>query len=40
MRSRFVDMTKGVNFSVVRNAIIALEVFRHYFTMSKADNLA
>ena len=40
MRSLFVHPTNGVNFSVIRNVISALESFQHYFTMSKVDNLS
>ena len=40
MRSRFVHVTNGVDFSVVRKVISTLEDFRHYFMMSKADDLS
>ena len=39
MLSQFVHMTNGVNFSVVRKIISALEDFWRYFMMSKADDL-
>ena len=37
MHSRFVHMTNGIDFSVVKNAISALEDFLQYFMMSKVD---
>ena len=40
MHSRFVHVTDGVDFSVVRNAMSALEDFHRYFMNSKADNLS
>ena len=40
MRSQFVRVTDGVDFSVVRNDISALEDLQRFFTMSKADNLS
>ena len=40
MRSGFVQVTNGVDSSVVRNVIGALEDFRRYFKMSKVDSLS
>ena len=40
MCSRFLRVTNGVDFSVVRKVISALEDFRRYFMMSKADHLS
>ena len=40
MRSRFVRVTNGVDFYVVRKVFGALEEFRRYFTMSKANDLS
>ena len=40
MSSWFVQVTNGVDFSVVKNVIGPLEDLRHFFTLSKADNLS
>ena len=40
MHSQFVQVTNGIDFSVVRKVNSALEDFRHYFTMRKADDLS
>ena len=40
MRSQFVHVTNGVNFSIVRNATSTLEDFQHYFRMTKADDFS
>ena len=37
MHFKFVYMTNGVDFSVVKKVISAVIDFRRYFTMSKTD---